>query len=112
MIDSVQIVQNHFIFWSHKYQFLPRVTGQYEEVCYLFSYTVLSNIDVDNLITGIPSAYFQGKDPNDKLVQQYEVIAHFHIAVQAEFLRSKVNMETDLTTLFLTLYHFSSSGGT
>jgi len=52
-------------FEGKKYQFLPNVTGQYGEVCYLLSCNVLSNIDVDRLFTGIPCADLEGKVPND-----------------------------------------------
>jgi len=46
---------------------LPNVTGQYGEVCYLFSCNVLSNIDGDKLFTGIPCADLERKVPSDKL---------------------------------------------
>jgi hypothetical protein len=55
---------------------LPNVTGQYGEVCYLFSYNVLSTINVDKLFTGIPCAGLERKVPNDILVQQDGVTAH------------------------------------
>lgn len=63
--SSVQILHSHFIFWRHKYQFLPNVTGQYGEGCYILSCNVLSNIDVDRLFTGIPCTDLEGKVPND-----------------------------------------------
>jgi len=76
---------------------LPNVTGQYGEVCYLFSCNVLSNIDGDKLFTGIPCADLERKVPSDKLASKMELL---HIAVQVELLRSKVTKEMDWLPCF------------
>ena len=55
---------------------MPNVTGQYGEVCYLFSCNDLLNIDIDKLFTGIPHPNLERKVPNDILVQQDGVTAH------------------------------------
>jgi len=55
---------------------LPNVTGQYGEICCLFSCNVLSNIDIDKLFRGIPHADLEIKVPNGILVQQDGVTAH------------------------------------
>jgi len=55
---------------------LPNVTGRYQEVCYLFSCNVLSDIGVDRLFTGISRADLEGKVPNDILVLRDGVTAH------------------------------------